>query len=273
MQDNRSEILVDKDLGALSVDDMIGGKIRLRQPVSGYRVSMDTIMLQAVVPAKAGDTVLEAGTGTGAAALCLARRIDGVYVTGLELQESLLRIAEQNIEANGLKGRVSVVNGCVSQTNGPLKAGTFDHVMVNPPYLDPGSALSSPSQTKNRAHMNSTATLKDWVDFAVNYAQHKASVSFIFRADRIHELIYLLYGKVGDLTICPLWPRHGIPAKRVIIQGRKGVHGVTCMTPGIALHSETERYTQAAEHILRDGQAIDLIAARKAHVTGKPLSE
>ena len=261
----------DDELGPLSCDDMLGGEVRLLQPKTGYRVSMDTIMLQACVPAMPGQRVLEPGTGTGAAALCLARRIPGLEVVGLEIQPSLERVAQRNVQQNHLQDRVHIFGGCITAPPDEFVPGSFDHVMANPPYLDPGAALSSPTVTKDKAHMNSTATLKDWLDFSINMVKPKGTLSFIYRADRLHDLIYLLHGRVGELTICPLWPRIGAPAKRVIVQGRKGMLGVTCMTPGIALHGEVERYTEDAEKILRGGASLDLRAARNAHARPSPM--
>jgi tRNA1(Val) A37 N6-methylase TrmN6 len=115
--------------------------------------------------------------------------------------------------------------------------------------------------------MNSTATLKDWVMFCLGMVKNKGTLSFVFRADRFHDLMALLHRRVGDLVICPLWPREGVVAKRILVQGKKGLHGVTTMTPGIALHGEKERYTSAAEAILRLGQKIDMEGARQ----GAPL--
>ena len=56
-------------------DWLLDGKVRLRQPAMGYRVAIDPILLAAAVPAVAGEVVLELGSGTGAAALCLHHRV------------------------------------------------------------------------------------------------------------------------------------------------------------------------------------------------------
>ena len=74
------------------------------------------------------------------------------------------------------------------------------------------------------------------------------------------EVITHLYGRVGDLIILPLWPRLGTKAKRVIIQGRKGMSGAVSLLPGLVLHGDVARYTPQAEEILRDGKALDLKA-------------
>jgi tRNA1(Val) A37 N6-methylase TrmN6 len=242
----------------VSVDDFLGGAVRLIQPKDGYRVSMDTVMLAAAVPAKVGQTVLEGGIGTGGAAICLARRLEGVMIHGIDQQDDMLDFARRNAAFNGLDDRIQCEKGCVTDLSGPQSR--YDHVMVNPPYLSAGKAIRPPSETKGLAHMEKTATLKDWMRFAVHKVKNKGTITVIIRADRMDEVIAHLHRRVGDLLLMPLWPRLGVPAKRVIIQGTKGMHGPASILPGLALHGEVERYTPEAKKILWDGAALDLKA-------------
>lgn len=239
-----------------TIDDFLGGAVRLVQPKDGYRVSMDTVMLAATVPAKPGETVLEGGVGSGGAALCLARRLPGVRVYGIDIQRAMVELARQNIAYNDLADFVTVRRQSVTDLSGP--EATFDHVMVNPPYLAEGKAIRPPDQGKGLAHMDSGASLKDWIKFCIYRVKNRGTVSLVYRADRIDEVMALLYRRVGDLKILPLWPRIGTPAKRVIIQGRKGVHGAAKLLPGLALHGEVDRYTSEARRILWDGAALKL---------------
>ncbi len=239
-----------------TIDDFLGGAVRLRQPKDGYRVSMDTVMLAATVPAKPGEVVVEGGVGSAGAALCLARRLPGVRVHGIDIQRDMLALARENISCNDLADFVTVATQCVTDLSGP--EATFDHVMVNPPYLDKGRAISPPDKGKGLAHMHSAATLKDWVKFCIYRVKNRGTVSIVYRADRLDELMSLLYRRVGDLKILPLWPRVGTPAKRVIVQGRKGIHGAATLLPGLALHGDVERYTPEARRILWDGEALPL---------------
>ena len=242
----------------VTLDDFLGGAIKLIQPRTGYRVSMDTVMLAAAVPAKAGDSVIEGGVGSGGAALCLARRVPGAKVFGIDMQDDMLAFARRNIACNRLEAQVSVAKGLINDLS--EGEGTYDHVMVNPPYLADGAAIRPPAETKGLAHMDSSAALKDWIKFCIHKVRNKGTVTIIYRADRVDEVIAQLYRRVGELKIMPLWPRFGAPAKRVIIQGHKGIHGAASILPGLALHGEVERYTKEAEAILRDGAALDLKA-------------
>ena len=70
----------------LSEDKLLGGRVRFCQPVSGYRVAIDPVLLASAVPAVSGSRVLDLGTGVGAAALCLAARVADCQIDAVELQ-------------------------------------------------------------------------------------------------------------------------------------------------------------------------------------------
>ena len=50
-----------------SDDRLLGGRVRLKQPKAGYRAAIDPVLLAAAVPTGADETVLDVGTGAGAA--------------------------------------------------------------------------------------------------------------------------------------------------------------------------------------------------------------
>ena len=78
----------------------------------------------------------------------------------------------------------------------------------------------------------------------------------INRADRLPEILSLLYGKLGGIRIIPVWTKEGEPAKRVIVIGRKGVRSPALLTAGITLTNTAGERTQQAEAIMRNGDAL-----------------
>lgn len=119
---------------ATTADSLLGGKVVFYQPAEGYRAAIDPVLLAAAVPARAGEHVLDLGAGAGAAALCLARRVPECRVTGLEIDPALVSIARTNAAENGFGERLEFVAGNVAAPPRELRPGSFDAVMLNPPY-------------------------------------------------------------------------------------------------------------------------------------------
>ena len=69
----------------VSEDAILGGRLVLRQPLKGHRVGHDAVLLAAAAGVRPGDRVVELGAGVGAAGLALARRLDDLAVTLVEI--------------------------------------------------------------------------------------------------------------------------------------------------------------------------------------------
>lgn len=244
---------------AVTEDALLGGRVRLAQPAEGYRVAIDSVLLAAAVPAGAGDSVLDVGSGAGAAALCLAVRVEGCRVAGLEVQPALVRLANDNAALNGLKDRVAVMVGDLLRPPPRLAPGAFDHVMANPPHLDPARGTASPEAGKTAAKVEGEAELGAWIAFCLAMVRAKGSVSVVHRADRLDALLAAFHRKAGEIVIFPLWPMaDGRSAKRVIVRARKGMATPTRLASGLVLHGPDGRFTEAADGILRHGRALEL---------------
>jgi len=240
-------------VAATTDDALLAGQVRLKQPKDGFRAAIDSVLLPAAVPAVAGDRVFEIGTGCGAAALCLARRVAGVAIAGIEIQPDLVRLAGDNIRANGFEGRIDIMIGDVAQPLPPRVQGPFDHVMLNPPYLEAVRSRAPDRGNKAAALVEGGAGLDVWIARAHGLLRHKGVVTLIQRADRLDDVIRFLGGKFGGITVFPLWPRAGAPAKRLIVRARKGVATPFSLTAGLVLHDGNGDYTAEAGAVLRGG--------------------
>jgi tRNA1(Val) A37 N6-methylase TrmN6 len=239
-------------------DALLGGRVRLRQPVDGARASIDPIFLAAAVPVEPGELVLDIGCGTGAAMLCVAAREPQCRVVGLERQRELVRIAGDNLILNGMAPRVSVMVGDLLQPPPRISAGAFDHVIANPPYLERGHGNEPPNAARAEATIEGDAGLGDWVRFALSMVKPKGTVTLIHRADRIDAVLGQLFGRAGEIVIYPLWPAVGKPASRILVRARKQVAAPARLAVGMVLHDVDGSFTQAAEAVLRGGDALAL---------------
>jgi tRNA1(Val) A37 N6-methylase TrmN6 len=239
-------------------DRLLGGRIRLKQPATGYRVAIDPVFLAAAVPAEPHQLVLDIGCGSGAAMLCLAARVAHSRLVGLEMQRDLVRLAGDNVILNGLEARASVMIGDLLQPPPRLSPGAFDHVMANPPFNKRDHAAPAATTGKAGATIEGDADLGDWVRFSLAMVRAKGTVTFIHRADRIDALLGQIAGRAGEVVVFPLWPGEGRPASRIVVRARKQVAAPARLAAGLVLHEADGRLTAAADGILREGRGLDI---------------
>jgi tRNA1(Val) A37 N6-methylase TrmN6 len=248
-------------------DAFLGGQLMIGQPKNGPRAGLDAVFLAAACPAETGESVLEAGAGSGIVSLAVARRVPGTVVTGVEIDPRLAALARHNAEANGLAGKVRFVDGDVTWPSSRFEAlglvpSSFHHVLANPPFLTSGQARLPADAMLRRAHAAGPSEWEGWVRFLSAFARPKGTVTIIHRADALPRLLPLLERRFGRLVLFPLFPRIGEPASRIIIHGIKGSRASLIIREGLVLHRAEGGFTPAAEAILRGGARLELEAAR-----------
>ncbi|HTC84067.1 MAG TPA: methyltransferase [Rhizomicrobium sp.] len=236
------------------MDTFLGGKVRITQSQTGFRSGLDAVMLAAAVPAVTGQSFLELGAGDGTASLCLAARVPGVSVVGVEREESLVALACDNAAAN--HADCTFVAADIFALPAELKR-EFDQVFCNPPFHGEGQA--SPDAARAAALMDD-GQLRDWLKLGLQRTVSGGFFTAILRADRLNEALAAL--PQTGVSLFPLWPREGVAAKRVIIQARKASRAAFSLLPGLVLHRDDGSWTPGAEAVLRRGSALALSEAR-----------
>lgn len=238
-----------------TTDDFLGGKVRLRQPVDGYRATSDAVLLAAAVEAAGAARILDVGCGSGAVALCAAARCPNARITGIELQPEMAALARENIRLNELNERINIVEADIrtKKIEGVL-TGSFDWVVSNPPFILEDQP--SPDKVRDVAHRESECPLNDWIFNCLRYVKARGRFALINRADRLPEILSLLYGKLGGIRIIPIWTKEGCPAKRVIVIGRKGAKSPAVLETGIVLTDKNGNKTVCADAIMRYGNGL-----------------
>lgn len=224
------------------------------QLATGHRTGIEPVLLAAMVPARAGERVVEGGTGSGAALLCLARRVPGVLGLGVEIDPEQAGQARANIVANGFEG-LSVLTGDLRTL---AVEGRFDHAMANPPWHDPGSTVSGDA-AREVARRAPDGLFLAWAQALVALLRHRGTLSLVSSTASLSACLSAMTAAgCGSHVLLPLWPRVGRAAKLVLLQGVRGGRGPSRVLPGLVLHADGGGPTSAAEAVLRGGQALDM---------------
>lgn len=236
--------------GDLTDDAWLGGKLELLQPAKSYRVAIDAALLAAAVPLAPGGAALELGAGVGAATFALATRVPSGHVVGVELQEPLAALGQENVRRNGLAERAEILQGDVLKPAWP--EGASDEVFFNPPYLKADANDASADPIKRVATVEGPATLPDWFAAARRACKPGGGVTVIHRADRLADLLAAAAANdIGGLTIMPLWPQSGAPARRLLLRGRAARGGRLTLAAGLTLHRPDGGFTAETNAILQ----------------------
>lgn len=246
--------------GDSSRDALLGGRVTLWQPVHGYRAATDPVFLAAACPARPGEKVLDLGCGVGAAALCLAARVPGLALHGLELQPDYAALARRNARENGVA--LSIHDGDLAAPPPALKAESFDHVIANPPFFA-HDGPASPASDRDAARREGAGGVAIWIEAALRRLRQGGTLTLIHRAERLDAMLAALAGRAGAVEILPLCPREGRPAGRLLLRARKDRKGPLRLHWPFVVHAgpDHERdapdFTPQALAVLRDGEALD----------------
>jgi tRNA1(Val) A37 N6-methylase TrmN6 len=241
-------------------DAALGGRLQLRQPRRGHRFGHDAILLAAACPARVGDAVVDLGAGIGAAGLALAMRVADTTVTLVEIDPRLAALAMENAQRNGLDARVRAVAldataPARSFAAAGLGADSVAHVLMNPPFNDPSRQRSSPDAARRLAHAAPQALLP-WIKTATRLLRARGTVTLIWRADGLAEVLAALTPAFGGLAVMPVYPAPDKPAIRILVNAIKASRAPLALLPPLVLADAAGRPTPAAEAVLRDGAAL-----------------
>ncbi len=208
--------------------------LKLYQPKSGYRFSVDALLLPAFVNLPIVKRIADLGAGSGIIGMLLAKKYCGSRVLLLELQDTFVMLAEKNVKQNNLEGRVSVVGCDIREVSGEgltdraLTAGAYDIVVSNPPFRRPKTGLISPEEEKAVARHEIKLRLPELIRAVQYLLRSKGRLFLVYHPERLAELILAL--KERNMEIKRLRFVHSSPAseaKMVLVEavkdGREGL--------------------------------------------------
>ena len=241
----------------LRQDAFLGGRLQITQPARGYRAGMDPVLLAASCRAEPGQRVLDIGCGVGTAALCLGARVAGLQLCGVELQPDLADLARANGVANGQ--RLEVITGDATRLPAEMRARSFEHVLLNPPYFDRAQGSRGPDTPRETA-MGEDTPLRELVRAGVRRLVPRGQITVVHRAERLADLLSAITAAgCGGITVLPLLPRAGRPARLILLRATKGARSPLTLAAPVILHDGAQHgvdgkdFTPEIAAVLRDG--------------------
>jgi len=127
-----------------TTDTLLGGSLRLRQPKSGYRVNVDSLLLVAFAGQRRVERLLDLGAGVGALGLLALHQGLAKRALLVETDPQLAILAQENLERGGFAGQalqLDLAHERLRESGVPL-------VLCNPPYYPAHSHRPAQSPAK-----------------------------------------------------------------------------------------------------------------------------
>jgi tRNA1(Val) A37 N6-methylase TrmN6 len=129
---------------------------------------------------------------------------------------------------------------------------------MNPPFNDPARQRGSPDPRRRLAHADPGETLAAWAKTAARLLHPPGTLTLIWRADGLGEVVRALDHAFGGVTVLPVHSKDGEPAIRILVRATKGSRAPLALLPGLVLNDDAGRPTSRSEAVLRAGAALPL---------------
>jgi len=206
-----------------TLDNLPIGSLKLLQAESGYRYSLDPVVLARFVKVGHKSRVADLGTGCGVLPLLLAKLSDAEKLIGIEVQQSLADRAGRNVLINGLQDRIRIVHEDIRSIRNVIPAAQVDLVVSNPPYRHPDSGRIAPNDERAMARHELSGGLIDFIGAAHWLLKNSGRFAVIYLAERLPELmVEMITAGLEPKRLRMVHPRKGKGAKMVLLEARKG---------------------------------------------------
>ena len=233
-----------------TLDTLVGGQLKILQKKSGYRFSIDALLLAHFADPHPKDRIIDLGTGCGIMPLIIAFRKKTGKISGVEIQPSLADLARRNATLNRLSTRIKILETDLRDLEGKNLRGIFDLVLSNPPYRRVGAGRVNPCLEKALARHEFKATLQDVLRAAQYLLKEKGRLAMIYPASRAAELIQ----EMRPFNVQPkrLQFVHSHPkeeARLMMVEGFKEGRAQVRVLPPLILYDSAGNYTPEAQQL------------------------
>jgi len=176
------------------LDELQRNGYQIIQNPDKFCFGMDAVLLTGFARARAEDTLLDMGTGTGIIPLLMEAKYHCSHLTGLEIQPESADMAARSVELNGLTDKIEIVTGDIKEADQIFMSASFDCITCNPPYMIGRHGLTNPDAPKAIARHELLCTFEDVARQAAKLLKPGGHFFLVHRPFRLAEILVTLVG-------------------------------------------------------------------------------
>ena len=231
-----------------TIDEILNGKIKLFQPVNGPRVNLDTILLASWVKFRNGhNNFIELGCAAGAISILLALKNFKIQITGVDIQNDLIELANKNLILNNLNpSKINFMTGDLRDKNF-LPTQFYDAVIMNPPYTSKIHGRANSNLSLKTARLDENCTPEDLAITAYRILKSRGRLFTVFNSERISEFLAVM----TKFNLIPkkikfIHPKQNLNSNIFLCECIKDAGAGNVILPPMIIYNPDGTYTQEA---------------------------
>ncbi|WP_051261806.1 tRNA1(Val) (adenine(37)-N6)-methyltransferase [Desulfovibrio inopinatus] len=227
----------------------------LHQPEGRFRFGIDALLLACFSSIKSSETLVDLGTGCGAAGLglLLHHAKSKAQVIGIDCDLKMTLAAQANADHLGLSKNFFALAADVRDiaSKRTIKAETIDRVIANPPYRKSNQGRSSANAARAAARFEHTAQLRDFIAAAAFLVKNKGAVSIVMLAERLQELfIEMNTVRLTPKRLCCVHGHDHAESRLVLVEAIKNARPGLRIEPPLILYEKGITCSQISSQAL-----------------------
>lgn len=239
-----------------SLDSIIRSDFKFVQPIKGYRINIDTIILYDFALKYASGNVLEIGSSSGVISILLSKHKWIKKVTGVEIDKGVYELSLKNVEMNNCKNTVTFINEDIRNFKKVFKPQSFDTIIVNPPFFKYGTGLVSRKNALKIAHHDLQLTINTVFQSARYLIKPKGCLILFFTTTRIDEIFINQRGFHIEI-IRFIHRKSEKPADTFLMLARKGGGKQLSVLPPLIVHENKSYSKEIISMLKQQNQSFD----------------
>ncbi len=232
--------------------DTLKNGYKIIQDSERFQFGIDAVLLAdfACKGLKAGESVIDLGTGTGIIPLLMAKGCEAAAFTGLEVQKDSADMAARSVALNALEGRIKIINGDLKESEKLFPRHSFNVVTCNPPYMIDAHGKGNELDALTIARHEVLCNLEDVVAAADSLLATHGRFFMIHRPFRLPEIFYSLEKHKMEMKRMRLvYPFAGKEPNLVLIEARKNAKRRLTIEPPLVVRNDDGEYTAEIKEI------------------------
>ncbi len=237
------------------LDSIPGTNFSLIQKIDGTAFAIDTLLLANFVKFRPDmQTAADLGSGSGILSFLVKHRNPALAITGFELQEEFVDLANRNLQMNRQFSDLCFEQMDVRDIPARILPESFDLVISNPPYFQMGSGRlpTRPGRAMARHELN--GTVKDFVEAATYMLPYGGRFCLIIPTSRFYEIVeYLKAGNFGLRRLQFVIAKEGEQSHLTMIEAERFFNGRHEPLPNIIIHMKNNTFGPEVQQIYSVG--------------------